>query len=147
MTKEGEKKTKVARTKGGQFQKGASGNPGGRSSKTAQMRKKLETGASKAVQTIIDAAQEGDMQACRLILERVVPASKPVFQPVAFELDDSDLPGAARSVLRAVADGVLPADQGKMLLDGIASMAKIIEVSELREMVEKLERQIAGEDE
>lgn len=135
------------RDKKGRFTRGRSGNPGGVPAKTLAMRKKLETGASKAVQAIIDAAQEGDMQACRLILERVVPASKPVFQPVVFELDDKDLPSAARSILRAVAGGILPADQGKMLLDGVASMAKIIEVSELREMVEALERQIAGEDE
>ncbi|MFZ4221490.1 hypothetical protein ACEV6Q_27170, partial [Enterobacter ludwigii] len=69
---------------------------------------------------------------------------KPVFQPVTFDLDDSDLPGAARSILRAIAGGALPADQGKILLDGLASVAKVIEVTELREMVERLERQIEG---
>jgi outer membrane protein OmpA-like peptidoglycan-associated protein len=132
------------RTSAGRFRKGTSGNPGGRSGKSAQMRKKLEGGAADAVKTIIEAAKEGDMQACRLILERVVPASKPVFQPVTFDLDDSDLSAAARSILRAVAGGTLPADQGKTLLDGLASVAKVIEVTELREMVERLEKQIEG---
>ncbi|MFZ4221436.1 DUF5681 domain-containing protein, partial [Enterobacter ludwigii] len=62
------------RTSTGRFRKGTSGNPGGRSGKSAQMRKKLESGAADAVRTIVDAAKEGDLQACRLILERVVPA-------------------------------------------------------------------------
>ena len=61
----------------------------------------------------MDAAKEGDMAACRLILDRVVPPSKPVYQPVSFELDDSDLPAAARSVIKAIAAG-----PGKMILDG-----------------------------
>lgn len=100
----------------------------------------LEGGADDAVKTIMDAAKEGDMAACRLILDRVVPPSKPVYQPVSFELDDSDLPAAARSVVKAIAAGELPADQGKMILDGLANMAKIIEISELAERIAELEK-------
>lgn len=126
----------------GRFQKGKSGNPGGVPAKTVALRKKLESGASKAVSAVVAAAAGGDMSACRLILERVVPQTKPTYPPLSFDLDDSDLPATARSILRAVADGLLPTDQGKLLLDGLASMAKVIEVSELREMVERLEEEI-----
>ncbi|WP_217363424.1 hypothetical protein [Pantoea sp. CCBC3-3-1] len=84
------------------------------------------------------------MAACRLILDRVVPPSKPVYQPVSFELDDSDLPAAARSVVKAIAAGELPADQGKMILDGLANVAKIIEITELAERVAELEKTQGG---
>jgi len=132
------------RDRQGRFQKGTSGNAGGRSSKSALMRKKLEAGAGDVVKNILDAAKKGDMAACRLILERVIPASKPVFQPVAFELDDSDLPASARSILRAVADGLLPADQGKLLLDGLACVSRVIEVAELAEKISELEKMLEG---
>ena len=69
-----------------------------------------------------------------------MPPSKPVYLPVSFELDDSDLPAAARSVVKAIAAGELPADQGKMILDGLANMAKIIEITELAERVAELEK-------
>lgn len=128
------------RDSGGRFKKGKSGNPGGVPAKTLALRKKLESGASKAVAAVIAAAGEGDMAACRLILERVVPQSKPTYSPLAFELDDSDLPSSARSILRAVADGVLPADQGKLLLDGLSSMMKVIEVADLERRIAQLER-------
>lgn len=133
-------KEQASRDKGGKWKKGASGNPGGRSSKAAKLRRVLEGGADDAVKTIMDAAKDGDMAACRLILDRVVPPSKPVYQPVSFELDDSNLPAAARSVVKAIAAGELPADQGKMILDGLANMAKIIEISELAERLAELEK-------
>lgn len=138
--------TGTGRNRRGQFKKGSSGNPGGRSSKAAELRKKLESSADNAVQTIMKAAKEGDMAACRLILDRVVPPSKPVFTPVAFELDNSDLPSAARSVIEAIAAGDLPADQGKMILDGLANVAKIIEITELEQRISSLERELKDGD-
>lgn len=53
------------------------------------------------------------MQACRLILERLVPPVKATAEVVSFDLDDTDLPSAAKSILRAVAAGNLPPDQGR----------------------------------
>ena len=141
-TKARETEGKSARNGRGQFKKGSSGNPGGRSSKAAELRKKLESSADNAVQTIMDAAKDGDMAACRLILDRVVPPSKPVYAPVAFELDNSDLPSAARSVIEAIAAGELPADQGKMILDGLANVAKIIEITELEQRISSLEQEL-----
>ena len=47
--------------------------------------------------------------------------------------------GIARTAA-ALAAGELPADQGKMILDGLANMAKIIEITELAERVAELEK-------
>ncbi|HBR4754302.1 TPA: hypothetical protein L9W62_000052 [Klebsiella pneumoniae] len=138
-TPDSRKQQDDSRDKAGRFRKGVSGNPGGRSTKTAELRRVLESGADDAVKTIMEAAKGGDMAACRLILDRVVPPSKPVYQPVSFELDDSDLSAAARSVVKAIAAGELPADQGKMILEGLANMTKIIEVQEIVERLNALE--------
>lgn len=126
----------------GRFKKGFSGNKGGRSSKSAQLRTLLETGADEAVNQVIDAAQNGDLAACRLILDRVVPPSKPIYPPIPFDLDDSNLPATAKSIIRAVSEGILPADHAKILLDSLASVAKVIEITELTQRMDELEKYI-----
>jgi len=132
------------RVAGGRFAPGQSGNPGGRSGQTQALRAKLAEGADAVTRKILSAAKKGDMQACRLILERLVPPIKPTSEPVQFELDDTDLPSAARSIMRAVAAGQLAPDQGKSLIDGLGAVARVIEVAELQKAVEELRQQIGG---
>ena len=132
------------RDKSGRFQPGTSGNPGGRSGQTQAIRAKLAEGADAVTRKILAAAKKGDMQACRLILERLVPPIKPTSEPVQFDLDDTDLPSAARSIMRAVAGGHLAPDQGKSLIDGLGAVARVIEVAELQKAVEELRQQIGG---
>lgn len=126
----------------GQFKPGYSGNPGGRSGQTQAIRAKLAEGAEAVTKKVLAAAKKGDMQACRLILERLVPPIKATAEPVLFHLDDSDLPSAARSILRAIASGELPPDQGRHLIEALSSVAKVIEVEELQKAVEELREQI-----
>jgi hypothetical protein len=83
----------------GQFKPGHSGNPGGRSGQTQAIRAKLAEGAEAVTKKVMAAAKKGDMQACRLILERLVPPIKATSEPVLFDLDDSDLPSAADSTV------------------------------------------------
>ncbi|MBV4522597.1 hypothetical protein KVG88_21255 [Pseudomonas sp. SWRI74] len=132
------------RVAGGRFAPGHSGNPGGRSGQTQAIRAKLAEGAEAVTRKILAAAKKGDMQACRLILERLVPPMKPTSEPVQFDLDDTDLPSAARSIMRAVADGQLAPDQGKSLIDGLGAVARVIEVTELQKAIEELRQQIGG---
>jgi len=132
------------RVAGGRFAPGHSGNPGGRSGQTQAIRAKLAEGAEAVTRKILAAAKKGDMQACRLILERLVPPMKPTSEPVHFNLDDTDLPSAARSIMRAVAGGQLAPDQGKSLIDGLGAVARVIEVTELQKAIEELRQQIGG---
>lgn len=130
------------RTKGGRWAKGQSGNPGGRSGQTQTIRAKLANGADAVAKKVLEAAEGGDMQACRLVMERLIPALKPTSDPVRFELDESDLPAAAKSILRAVAAGELPPDQGKALIDALASVSRVIEVAELQKALEELSAKV-----
>ena len=128
----------------GRWVPGQSGNPGGRSGQTQVLRAKLAEGAEAVTKKVMAAAKKGDMQACRLILERLVPPIKPTAEVVRFELDDTDLPSAAKSILRAVAAGELPPDQGKALIEGLGAVARVIEVAELQKAVEELREQMKG---
>lgn len=132
------------RDKDGKWKPGQSGNPGGRSGQTQELRARLAEGAEAVTRKVLTAAKKGDMQACRLILERLVPPIKPTAETVRFELDDSDLPSAAKSILRAVAAGELPPDQGKALIEGLGAVARVIEVAELQKAVEELREQMEG---
>lgn len=126
------------RNKDGTFRKGVSGNPGGRSGNTAVLREKLASGSDGVVAVVLEKARAGDMQAARLILERIVPAVKPVSDPVRFDIDATDLPSSARSILSAIAAGQIPPDQGKALIDAVASMARVVEVAELEQQLAEL---------
>jgi hypothetical protein len=136
----------TARNGNGTFKAGVSGNPGGRSGQTQAIRAKLANGADAIAKKVIDAAKAGDMQACRLVLERLVPALKPTSSPVQFELDDSDLPSTARSIMRAIASGSLPGDQGKALLDAVLGMSRIIEISDLEQRLKAIEASMEGDE-
>ncbi|MFG0754884.1 DUF5681 domain-containing protein [Pseudomonas sp. TYF_14] len=126
----------------GTFAPGHSGNPGGRSGQTQAIRARLAEGADAVTKKVLAAARKGDMQACRLILERLVPPIKPAAEPVQFELDDTDLPSAAKSILKAIAAGDLPPDQGRHLIEGLSAVARVIEVAELEKAVDELRQQI-----
>jgi hypothetical protein len=136
--------TAAGRVAGGKFAPGHSGNPGGRSGQTQAIRAQLAAGADAVTRKVLAAAKKGDMQACRLILERLVPPLKPTSEPVQFELDDTDLPSAAQSIMRAIAGGHLAPDQGKSLIEGLGAVARVIEVAELQKAVEELRQQMAG---
>ena len=127
------------RGKTGRFMPGHSGNAGGRPKRESVLRKQLEEGSDDAITQVINAAAEGDMTACRLILERTVPVRKASYEAVAFEMDDSSLADAAKSVLRAVAAGMLAPDVGAMLITAVNNTAKIIEVDELERRLAALE--------
>jgi len=122
----------------GRWKPGQSGNPGGRSGKTEKIRAQLATGAADVAKVVLEKAKAGDMTACRLVLERLVPAVKPVSEPVKFALDATDLPTSARSILSAIASGQIAPDQGKALIDAVASLSRVIEVAEREKQLAEL---------
>ena len=67
------------------------------------------------------AAQGGDMQAARLILERVLSPIKAVEQALFLNLPDGTLTEQGRAVLLAVGTGELAPGQGAAFLGAIAT--------------------------
>lgn len=83
---------------------------------------------------------EGDSQAARLLLERVLPPMKAIEQAQALNLPaNGTLTNQSRAVLGAIAAGDFAPGQGTQLLAAIGTLGKIAEFDELAARITALE--------
>ena len=126
-----------------QWKPGQTGNPKGRppgKSAITKMRESLSADTPEILAGLVSAAKAGDMQAARLILERVLPAIKPVEQPQEIELPvDGSYTDQGRAVVRSVADGGLSPGQGAALLGALSAMVKLSETDDLARRIALIE--------
>ena len=126
----------------GRFAPGNSASPGrplGRGP-VAEMRAVLATDLDKIIDTLKAQALAGDAQAIRIILDRVLPALRPVDMPTALALPaNGTLADQARAVVQAAADGDLAPAQAAQIVTALGGVAKIIETTELMRRIEALE--------
>ena len=127
---------------GGRFAPGNKASPGrppGRGP-VAEMREALATDLHQIIETLKAQALAGDAQAIRIILDRVLPALRPVDMPTALALPaDGTLADQARAVVQAAADGDLAPSQAAQIVSALGGVAKIIETTELIKRIEALE--------
>lgn len=135
--------TTTEKKKRGRWKAGESGNPKGRtpgSGEVAKLRASIAVHLPEIITQLVTKAKEGDAQAARLLLERVLPALKPMEQPVTLSLPNGDgLTAQGVAIVQAVADGALSPGQGAALLSGLGALARIREIDELTARIEKLE--------
>ena len=126
-----------------QWQPGQTGNPKGRppgQSEITRLRASLAGDVPEILAGLVLAAKAGDVQAARLILERILPPVKPIEQGVALQLPEGGtLTAKASAVLSAAAAGDLAPGQAAQLIAALGTLAKISEVDELAARIEKLE--------
>lgn len=124
---------------------GQSGNPKGKTPGSGELQRLRATIASDVPEILaglVAAAKGGDIQAARLILERVLPPVKAIEQAVELSLPDAGtLTAQGRAVLSAVAAGDLSPGQGAQLLAAIGTLARVTELDELEARLTKLEAQ------
>ena len=127
---------------GGRFAPGNSASPGrppGRGP-VAEMRAALATDLDKIIYTLKAQALAGDPQAIRIILDRVLPALRPVDMPTMLSLPaGGTLAEQARAVVQAAADGDLAPAQAAQIVTALGGVAKIVETTELVRRIEALE--------
>ena len=124
------------------FQQGQSGNPSGRPSGSGmqtRLRRALGDRFDQLVEVVVTKALDGDMTAANLLLTRLVPVLRPVQEPHPFPMTGETLTDKAHSVLDAVADGVLSAVDGKLLLDGLSGVVRVQDAEQLAKQLEQIE--------
>lgn len=121
------------------FKKGQSGNPSGRpKSDTANLKPLLAKHGTDVLQKVIDSALNGDLTACKLVLDRLYPQIKAQVATVSIEAGKT-LSEQGQAVLDSTFSGDISPDISQMILSGLANQAKLIETTELIERVEALE--------
>lgn len=91
------------------------------------------------------AMNDGDTVILKEILTRFCPASKPSAQEINFEFPKDGTPvQKIDSVITGVANGEIPADLGKLVVDMIKTSLDVEEITELAQRLEKLEEMIAS---
>jgi hypothetical protein len=132
----------------GRWQPGRSGNPAGRKPGTGsiqQLRAQIQLLIPEIIQVLAMKAREGDIGAARLLLERVVPALKPVEAPQALQIAEGDLSSQAKSIVALAASGGISIGQASQLVMALGTVAKLIEVDELIRRIEFLEKSIESQ--
>lgn len=129
--------------KPGRWKPGQSGNPNGKkpgSGELQRLRASIAADVPEILAGLVAAAKGGDAQAAKLILERIFPAVKPVEQTQELDLPEGGtLTAQGRAVLSAVSLGDLAPGQGAQLLAAIGSLARVIEIDDLSQRIDKLE--------
>lgn len=130
----------------GKWKPGQSGNPRGRpkgSGLSAKLRKAIEQDAPDILTAVIAQAKAGDMQAAKVLLDRVVPALKPQAQTVTVPgMEDAQgLADKALAALSAAAGGDIPADTAAQLVQAIGTVGRVVEIDDLERRIAALEKQ------
>ncbi len=134
------------------WQKGQTGNSNGRpaGSGKAQIVRRIIADVfgdeSGAIRKVAELAQEGDLQACSLLLSKTVPPLRSSHEAVTL-IDAEALQAMTASqraalINEAAITGRLPADIALLLLDGVERENRILESTELFERFEALEKKL-----
>ena len=130
------------------FVKGQSGNPKGkpkgvRHTATQVTYALVEGNLQEVLETVVERAINGDMTACRMILDKVLPNTKD--RPVNIDLPPiNDLNGvgfAQAEILQAVATGDITPNEGERIASIVEARRRSLETIDLEARISQLETQ------
>ena len=133
------------------FKPGQSGNPrgkphGSRNRTSLVLDKMLADDGADVVRAVLAAAKDGDMQAARLVLDRIVPMRKG--RPVRLDLptieNAADVLTALSSTVAAMAEGEITPDEAAVVAGVLETKRKVIETVELEARLARLEQRAEG---
>ena len=123
------------------FKAGATGNKAGRppgKTPRSEFRALVGPKLPGLVETLILAAEAGDIQAIRTILDKVVPSLKPTSESLALKTTGT-LAEKGEAVIKAMLSGLATPDQAKVAIDVLQGQAKLQEHSDILIRLAELE--------
>jgi len=140
----------VASLRNYRWQKGQSGNPKGRPPRgyatSERIRTALAEDLPEILAKVVEKAKAGDLAAAKIIMDRVVPAYRPVEEPLAVRslVNAGSLTAQGEAIIRAVARGEIPLGQAAQLLIGMGSQARVQEMDALKRQLDELKELVSG---
>ena len=135
----------TGKQRGKPFKPGNSGNPLGRpagaKNRTTMMVQALFDGeAELLIRKVIELAKAGDMQALRVCIDRLCPPLKAHAAPIELEIPETEnISEIANAFIRAAANGRLPPDIASQLVGAVGTLARVVEIDELKARLAALE--------
>ena len=127
------------------FQKGQSGNPGGRPPGSVNKSLRLLRDAAEAIlPSLIERAKDGDLEVQKLILDRGIPRLRAVSMPEALALPDGTLTDQAKALVALIAEGNLSTTVAAEIAGIITASARVEEVDQLRDELKALRALLEG---
>lgn len=125
------------------WQRGQSGNPAGRPASDhgrASMRATVAEHMPAVIKKLFELGNAGDVAALKTLADKGLANAKPETRVELPDLSPTATPAQqGRTVVLAIASGLVSVEAGSQLLAGIGSMAKIAEITELAERIARLE--------
>jgi hypothetical protein len=118
---------------------------GSRTRDTPEAKKLLEEYSPHLTRKLIAMALEGNPQALRLCMERIMPPPRDASAPINLPKIKSgeDVASAAEKVTRGVGKGVLSPFEGETIMSVLETQSRVIENAVLEKRVQKLEGYLA----
>ena len=141
----------ATKQRGRPWPKGVSGNPvgcrtGSRHKATVMLEQLMAGDAEDVVRAVVEKARGGDMTAARIILDRLVPPRKG--RPVPIDLPAvraaGDLLAAQSTLIQALAEGEVTAEEAAAVSSVLESQRKMIETEELATRLQRLEERVGA---
>jgi hypothetical protein len=146
------KPANAGRKQDGTFASGHSGNargkrPGTRHKTTQLAEQLMERDIKDVVQKVVEAARAGDMQAAKIVLDRIAPArrGRPVALTLPKVLKAEDVPTAIAAVIEAMSTGVVSPEEAAAVSSVIEGQRRALELVALESRVAALEQKATVE--
>ncbi|CAB4816835.1 unannotated protein [freshwater metagenome] len=129
------------------FKAGVSGNPKGRPkdrTPATLLRKSIINDMPEIILKLVEQAKNGDTAAAKILLDRCCPTLKPQALAISLPINGS-LAEQGGEIIRATLSGHIPPDIGAQLVTALSNQGKLVELQELTQRLDKIEKQLTHE--